>query len=801
MADSNGDASIIEDMEAALDNVSISARVPLLRRTDSAAQRSPSAASSDVCPSVEVKETLDIVCSNSKQPQTADSLDNEDGASQPHNASSHHSISADHQTILSSQQPQEVKRLGIGAMAVRNIILGPQRIIVRPSGNTTTKQDSRDNPKGSVLNMHSQSRAAVANMCPTHEGCDGSLPECPDTFARPVLSGPSDSIVEKGEPHPAVTNGRTRPNTLGDTLGIYRYTRLEPRTIRLLKVASAVFRADPVVCEVIVCPIDHAPKYAALSYCWGNGSNDHKILLIPDGKVFMARRSLHAALKRFRAASDSSPLHGREEYIWADAICINQDDIDEKTEQLLMMHEIYSGAEAVYVDLGDAHPEWYSAYSLMTMAAVAAEQGPEAHPSLPSVDDISYVHYWTTFLRPWFTRTWIAQEFILGRRVMGMLGPCVFLWTELELSFCLLVPRLRAVPFIRYGISLSTQKQLRQGAYNFECLERIRFKFESGSLDSLLFMELTRNLHATKAKDKIFALLSLFPEDEKKNFNDYSLPAHKVFIQYAVAQVEKGRALELIDQAGLQRRRGSRGDLPSWVPDWTFKEWRNGPKQFSMRQKKPYRASGRLDPRPCLLRDGCLVLGGFLVDELMVVQDAAIITLDPVRVASYYDRQGFKRAQWWASEWYRASCAAVYPDVDQAFASLLVHTDPRDTDNSLISDPLEAYQEFMSMSFGELRKVDLERETNKMWRYIQTVRDCDGLKFSITKRGFMALVPVAAKADDRICVFRGQSVPFLLRGEGGAHGCLLIGDAYVHGIMSGQALELEGVSEVDIVLD
>jgi hypothetical protein len=627
------------------------------------------------------------------------------------------------------------------------------------------------------------------------------LPECLDGFVRPVLSGPSDIIVEKGEPHPAVTNGRTWPTTLGDTLGTYQYTILAPRTFRLLKVAKAVFRADAVVCEVIVCPIDHAPKYAALSYCWGDGSNDCRILLVPDGKVFIARKSLAAALKRFRAASDSSPLHGKEEYIWADAICINQDDIAEKTEQLLMMHEIYSRAEAVYVDLGDAHPEWYSAYSLMTMAAVAAEQGSEALASLPPVDDISYVHYWTTFLRPWFTRTWIAQEFILGRRVMGILGPCVFWWAELELSFCLLIPRLHAVPFVRSGIFWPTQKQLRQGAYNFQCLEQMRGKFKSASLDSLLFLELTRSLHATKPKDKIFALLSLFPEDEKKIFKDYSLPAYKVFVQYAVAQVERGRAPELIDQAGLQRRRGGRGNLPSWVPDWTFKEWRNGPKHFSTRQKRPYHASGRLGYRPCFIRDGRLVLSGFLVDSLMVVQDTAVIKLDPARVASYYDRQGFRRARCMALEWYRASCAAVYPDVDQAFASLLIHTDPGDADNFPIISPLEAYEEFMCMSFKELRKVDVERKNSQVWHYIQTVRDCDGLKFAITERGFMALVPLTAKADDRICVFRGQTVPFLLRNEGGTAGQLLVGDAYVHGIMSGQALELEGVSEMDIVLD
>jgi hypothetical protein len=38
--------------------------------------------------------------------------------------------------------------------------------------------------------------------------------------------------------------------------------------------------------------------------------------------------------------------------IWVDAICINQDDEDEKMAQILLMKDIYSHAETVYIWLG-----------------------------------------------------------------------------------------------------------------------------------------------------------------------------------------------------------------------------------------------------------------------------------------------------------------------------------------------------------------------------------------------------------------------------------------------------------------
>jgi len=40
--------------------------------------------------------------------------------------------------------------------------------------------------------------------------------------------------------------------------------------------------------------------------------------------------------------------------LWIDAVCINQDDLDEKTAQVRMMKEIYSGAVEVVAWLGPA---------------------------------------------------------------------------------------------------------------------------------------------------------------------------------------------------------------------------------------------------------------------------------------------------------------------------------------------------------------------------------------------------------------------------------------------------------------
>jgi Heterokaryon incompatibility protein (HET) len=58
-------------------------------------------------------------------------------------------------------------------------------------------------------------------------------------------------------------------------------------------------------------------------------------------------------------SSNSSQKHLKESprVLWVDAVCINQNDEDEKSEQVSKMREIYGGATKVYAWLGEADRE------------------------------------------------------------------------------------------------------------------------------------------------------------------------------------------------------------------------------------------------------------------------------------------------------------------------------------------------------------------------------------------------------------------------------------------------------------
>lgn len=107
----------------------------------------------------------------------------------------------------------------------------------------------------------------------------------------------------------------------------YRYQSLpEYDTIRLLKLQPSInIDTEPertlISTTLRACDKDLVEHYTALSYVWGSASNKKTILL--EGRPLANTTNLDSALRHIRDPK-------RSRLIWADAVCINQSDIDEK---------------------------------------------------------------------------------------------------------------------------------------------------------------------------------------------------------------------------------------------------------------------------------------------------------------------------------------------------------------------------------------------------------------------------------------------------------------------------------------
>lgn len=100
-----------------------------------------------------------------------------------------------------------------------------------------------------------------------------------------------------------------------------------PRHIRLIRfIKNPVPALKTGFIELFEVSLDEAPAYEALSHRWSTGQPSRSINC--NGKSLTITLNLHEALMR---------LNILDRLLWVDAICINQDDVVEKGEQVAMM--------------------------------------------------------------------------------------------------------------------------------------------------------------------------------------------------------------------------------------------------------------------------------------------------------------------------------------------------------------------------------------------------------------------------------------------------------------------------------
>ncbi|MCJ1360615.1 MAG: hypothetical protein MMC33_010623, partial [Icmadophila ericetorum] len=121
-------------------------------------------------------------------------------------------------------------------------------------------------------------------------------------------------------------------------------------------------------------------EYTALSYTWGEPTPTAAIRI--DGMVVQVRVNLEQALQRIQQIS--TPV-----CLWVDAICIDQSNEQEKSEQVQRMHNIYQRAASVFVWLGEAADDSETA---MEALEAMGREGVAADIVKLSAKDISSTH-------------------------------------------------------------------------------------------------------------------------------------------------------------------------------------------------------------------------------------------------------------------------------------------------------------------------------------------------------------------------------------------------------------------------
>ncbi|KAI6881401.1 hypothetical protein KC360_g5398 [Hortaea werneckii] len=144
-----------------------------------------------------------------------------------------------------------------------------------------------------------------------------------------------------------------------DRESIWKPLDKEKREIRILLLQPSGEEDDALYADLEIVSLDREPKYKAISYVLGDAL-DTTVMFVNGGKVIEITKSLAAALRRFRHSRIFVAL-------WADAVCINQENLQERADQVSIMGKIYASAIQVNVWLGrTSDRKWHdSLYSYL----------------------------------------------------------------------------------------------------------------------------------------------------------------------------------------------------------------------------------------------------------------------------------------------------------------------------------------------------------------------------------------------------------------------------------------------------
>lgn len=258
----------------------------------------------------------------------------------------------------------------------------------------------------------------------------------------------------------------------------YKYSQIRRDQVRLLimKAGEGDDEINAVLQVVNDSNLGDDPfPYEALSYHWGEGETRHSIIIQEDWSAnpikslddlvlakmaqegrrmsrLYVRPNLHSALKRLR--KPNTPVG-----LWVDALCIDQQNDMEKSEQVQKMNEIYRKAHMVCIWLGTDDPEFHSSKAMAFIKDVI---------QLENLDQLlnrdENLHKWASLFQllkwSWFSRRWVIQELALAQEATVLCGQSEIHWDDFrdaigifDRYFKSLQPRLQDSKLISTSIS------------------------------------------------------------------------------------------------------------------------------------------------------------------------------------------------------------------------------------------------------------------------------------------------------------------------------------------------------------
>ncbi|PQE16327.1 heterokaryon incompatibility protein [Rutstroemia sp. NJR-2017a WRK4] len=577
---------------------------------------------------------------------------------------------------------------------------------------------------------------------------------------------------------------------------VYKPLQSQSKEIRVLTLLPDVPGTE-INCRLDTISLDDQPQYEALSYVWGSSTDREKVQI--EGKEALVTTSLERALQHLRHPE-------QKRFLWADALCIDQQNNSEKSWQVQLMGDIYRKASSTVVWLGKNDVYIDQAYDLLELFMQ------EKYP-IESATEQQWIGLEKIFLHAeWWTRLWVVQELVFGQKVVLVCGSRSISWKIMQE----LLPQL--LPGDQIGTRSGNKRLMKVfkkpiGLFMIKLTDPLRPTNTSKQLVRLenVIETLSSKRKCTDPRDVIYALLGLSVKE--------------VYMDFTRLMMNREGRLDLLCNTYYEDTRhhdpvsisSPGGRCPSWSVDWSM-------------SRRVESLINTYPPNSCVFydADGGVLVGDEIlksgVPSTLVLQGVVFDTIISVST-SFSDLQNWQAlVRKWIPRPITDFEKKVYVHSEEDMLSAYMRTLLRDVEWHSFGMPAGRLNAQQIQSYGKHFRYWLEHpehdgDFDKDWtpdvdsdilgkRELEYFLACSLVNWCLvsTEKGYIGLVENLARAGDRIAVVYGACTPLILRdvsivestnedSDGNTFTKVCAG--YIHGVMDGEVMRMLGSSELE----
>ena len=401
-------------------------------------------------------------------------------------------------------------------------------------------------------------------------------------FYRFIVDGKAmldDSVAQENWPGRGMRNVTTpRSAKAGTQVYPYPYRKLDfdNYDYRLLVVKFSDTEDGKLDCYLEHESLINPAPYLALSYCWGRPDSTRSIQL--GGYFVEITVSLADALYDVRRMRCPNATRGSVR-LWVDALCINQTDNEERSNQVRNMRQIYAKSSEVISWVGKGslcgYPSEAVEYLIKKQSLInrLSDGSSSVRDAQMLLDDFSSFSFATKedwmanqlaimdafFNQAYWKRVWIIQEVTVAPKA-------TVVWGKAEIPWEIVARALSAWKVMEISSGPRQTRGFTNALHLLEFHNHDNVRPQPISLlDAISWSHQTLS---TEPRDRIFALLGLCHDGARfVPVPNYKQPLEAIVIDMVLSMMRYTKSLDLICLKGIRVQSSENMKLPTWVPN------------------------------------------------------------------------------------------------------------------------------------------------------------------------------------------------------------------------------------------